>query len=145
MNSKPHESAPELDIRAYQLVDGARLPVAAARSRVPARPRAPGSLYLKGPIDWDWLAAAGRLPGKALHVAIALRLLCALRRSNTVPLSSDRLLELGVRRHAGYRALVCLEQAGLVQVTRHSGRQPRVTVLDLVGGAAGVVSARPGR
>ena len=43
-------------------------------TRLP-RPKA-GERFLKGPIPMDWLSAAARLPGKSLHVAIAIWL-CA--------------------------------------------------------------------
>ncbi len=104
-----------------------RLPCATARR---ARSR-PSGLFVKGPIDWPWLTAAARLPGKALHVAMTLRLLAGMQAAGPVALSSARLQEAGVDRHAAYRALRNLEQAGLVAVVRHRGRQPRVTILDL--------------
>lgn len=93
------------------------------------RSRRPG-LFVKGPIDWSWLATAARLPGKALHVAMTLRLLDGMQNVGPVALSSVRLEDAGVNRHAAYRALRQLEQAGLVAVRRARGRQPRVTILE---------------
>jgi len=52
--------------------------------------------FLKGPIPLDWIIAAAKLPGKALHVGIALWFLAGLKRSRTVVLtpSSMRQVEL---------------------------------------------------
>ena len=87
-----------------------------------------GERFLKGPIPWDWLSNAFRLTGKAPHVAMALWFLAGLQKSRTVALSGAVLLELGVKRHAGYRGLAALEKAGLATVHRHPGRSPRVTI-----------------
>lgn len=119
------------DLDAYRLTSVPRrlqCPPRATSRR--ARSHRPG-LFVKGPIDWSWLAAAARLPGKALHVAMTLRLLAGMQDTGPVALSSARLQDAGVNRHAAYRALHHLEQAGLVAVVRRRGRQPRVTVLDL--------------
>ena len=89
------------------------------------------SLFLKGPISWKWLCTAASLPGKALHVAIGLKFLEGLKKSNTVPLSGKVLNDLGVNRRAKYRVLTALEDAGLIFVERHSGRNPVVTILEV--------------
>jgi hypothetical protein len=85
--------------------------------------------FLKGPVPLPWLALAGRQPGKALHVAVALWFLAGVTKSSTVALSNEVLATFGVNRRAGHRGLTALERAGLVAVERHRGRQPRVTVL----------------
>ena len=87
-----------------------------------------GELFVRGPIPWAWLKAAARLPGRALHVGIALWLESGLRKSGVVALSQQRLRDLSVERHAGYRGLSRLEQADLVDVQRHPGRLSRVTL-----------------
>lgn len=130
MKSVDSQGATIRDLEAFRLT--AAPPQLQRLSRgVPQRTRTrrPG-LFVKGPIDWQWLAAAGQLPGKALHVALTLRLLEGMETTRTVALSSARLEEVGVSRHAAYRALHALEDAGLVKVVRHRGRQPRVTVLE---------------
>ena len=98
-------------------------------SQKPPRHRQ-GEKFLKGPIPWKWLTEAGKLTGHALHVGIALWHLRFLTRSRTVALSGKLLEELGVSRFAGYRALTALEEAGLVSVQRHRGRNPVVTILE---------------
>ena len=130
MTAADGQESPIDDLDAFRLTSVPRrlqhLPSATARR---ARSRRPG-LFVKGPIDWSWLAAAARLPGKALHVAMTLRLLAGMQNAGSVALSSARLQDAGVDRHAAYRALRHLEQAGLVAVVRRRGRQPRVTILD---------------
>lgn len=89
-----------------------------------------GERFLKGPIPWDWLTGAGRLPGKALHVGLAIWHRAGLNCGATVSISLSGLMrELGVQRDAGRRGLQALEDAGLVKVERHAGRKPVVTIL----------------
>jgi hypothetical protein len=92
--------------------------------------RKSGGKFLKGPVSLDWLATAGQLPGKSLHVGIVLWFLAGVCRTRTVALPNRVLSLFGVDRHAKYRALNYLEQAGLVKCERHTGRCPRVTILD---------------
>jgi hypothetical protein len=82
--------------------------------------------FLKGPIPLAWVSMAAGLPGKALHVGIAIWFRSGLERSPDVILSLSRLAEFGTDRHAGRRGLAALENAGLVSVVRHRGRAPRV-------------------
>jgi hypothetical protein len=89
-----------------------------------------GQHFLKGPIPWSWITKAAQLPGKALQVSICLWYLAGLKSNRTVPLSMERLLELGVSRFAAYRGLKALEEVGLVRVARHNGRLSKVELLD---------------
>ena len=84
-----------------------------------------------GPIPWEWLCIAANQPGKALHVAIAVWFLAFMNRSGKISLSTKVLKMLGVDRHSSYRGLRRLEEAQLVEVERHSGRIPIVTILDI--------------
>lgn len=97
------------------------LPVGGRRSAV---------LFLKGPIDWPWIERCARLPGKALHVGMVIRLLSGMKRSKTVRLAPKFLRGVGVKRHAAYRALRGLECAELVAVKRRRGAAPLVTVVE---------------
>lgn len=85
--------------------------------------------FLKGPIDWRWLCSAALLPGRALHVAVALQYLAGLHRLQMIQLSVRPLTELGLTRTTRYRALKALEEAGLVHVCRGNGKLPVVTIL----------------
>lgn len=88
-----------------------------------------GERFLRGPIPWPWLEAAGRLPGKAMHVAIVLWLLAGINRGRPVKWEPATAATLGVGRHAAYRGLAALERAGLVGVDRRIGRCPVVTIV----------------
>lgn len=80
----------------------------------------------------DWICAAAKATGhgSGFKVAIALWYLSGLNhQSKTVKLSGSVLRKMEVDRHAGYRGLTALEQAGLVSVERHSGQSPVVTLL----------------
>ena len=83
-----------------------------------------------GPIPWWWLARAFPLPGRALHIGVALWFWAGIKRSARVTLSVGQMAELGMSRWSVYRALAALESAGLVAVDRHRGRHPVVTILD---------------
>lgn len=87
------------------------------------------SRFLKGPVPLDWLAAAARLPGRALHVGIVVWFRAGLTRNRSVRLSRAQLVPFGVDRFAMRRALAALEAAKLLSVTRASGRSPVVTLL----------------
>ena len=99
------------------------------RAKVPRHK--PGEKFLKGPVPLNWLAGAGRLPGKSLHVGVALWFLTGVHRTRTVALPNGILALLGVDRHAKYRALNYLEQAGLIEREHHDGRSPVVTLLSV--------------
>jgi hypothetical protein len=89
----------------------------------------PGGKFLKGPIPWEWVTISAKLPGKALQVGMVIWFLAGIKNSRTVALSGKTLEGLGVSRYAGYRGLKGLEEANLVTVNRHTGRNPIVTIL----------------
>ena len=96
----------------------------------------PGEKFLRGPIPWGWLIAAARASGRGsgFKVALALWHLSGLaHQSRTIDLQGRALRDFGVDRHAAYRGLANLEQAGLVAVERHPGRMARVTLLEAPG------------
>ncbi|CAM8668253.1 hypothetical protein MCEMIEM13_02455 [Comamonadaceae bacterium] len=99
-------------------------------------PRRIQGTFLKGPIPLDWLQQAGVLPGKALHLGVALWFRAGLAGSMTVKLANTDLAAMGVARDAKYEGLQRLKAAGLISVEQQPGRAPTVTLL-LVGEAAG--------
>ena len=127
-----------LDLRRLQFNPTDRF-VPKRRQTVP-RPGTMKGPFLKGPISWTWLSAAARLPGRALHVALSIRLLTGIKKSSRIALSVSKLLLLGVSRHAAYRGLTALEAEGLVSVDRHRGRKPMVTVIEIESDSAPVSS-----
>ena len=86
--------------------------------------------YIKGPVPLQWMARAGQLPGKAIHVGIALWFLSGVKRSREFKLSYKLLEFFDVDRYSAYRALLELESEGLITTERHSGRSPIVTLLE---------------
>lgn len=85
--------------------------------------------FLKGPIDWEWISAAAKLPGKALHVAIAISMCEAINKKTMFRLSRKWLNDLGVGRSATYRALHQLERLEIIKVERSKGRLPIINVI----------------
>lgn len=81
-------------------------------------------------IPWAWLAAAAKIPGHALQVAVAIRHQAALERSKSIALQGRWQAELGFDRHTERRALRALQRAGLVSVEQRRGARPRITILD---------------
>ena len=94
------------------------------------RPR-PTSKFLRGPTPWAWLSRAGQLPGRALHVALAIRMWTGIKKTDCIVMPTSTLAEMGVNRHASRRAVRALEQAGLLMVTRRRGRKTRVQVIEV--------------
>jgi hypothetical protein len=76
-----------------------------------------------------WLEVSAKLPGKSMHLAVALLHLVAVEQRDTVILSNRACEKFGLDRNAKYRALLSLEGAGLVRVQRNLGRSPVVTIL----------------
>lgn len=104
---------------------------APAPKRRTRRARDDDHRYLSGPVPLPWVLRAGRAPGRALHVGLMLWFLAGLaRRRDDLKLSYTLLAEIGVDRHAAYRALAQLERAGLVTARHAPGRAPVVTLLD---------------
>jgi hypothetical protein len=117
-----------IDTESLRLSRQSRQNQASKPTRLPRH--AQGERFLRGPIPWLWLAAAARLPGKALHVAVQLWHWAGIKRTAEISLSMvDMYRQLGVNRHSGARGLKVLEKARLVSVVRHRGRHPIVTIL----------------
>lgn len=96
-------------------------------AEMPASQR--GGLFIKGPLPLDWFEVAAALPGKTLHVALAIWFQVGLERSPTVRLSQKRLARFGVSRDAKYDALKRLADAGLIEVVQSAGQAPAITVI----------------
>ena len=117
----------EIELKQIQLpIDALTL---ASPERTPSSSRQHTGRFLKGPVPLDWLQRAAQLPGKSLHVGIAIWFLVGLQKSSTVQLKPSITRQFGIDRHAGYRALKALEKAELITVSRHRGRSPMVTVI----------------
>lgn len=117
----------QIDLEGLRLGDR-RSPAKTERHVRLPRPRQ-GERFLRGPIPLSWLSVAAKLPGSALNVAIAIWYVAGMKKGAAIRLSVSSLGEFGVEYHSAYRGLAKLEQAGLVEVIRHRGRKPIVTVL----------------
>jgi hypothetical protein len=104
-------------------------------SGVPIRsPRPQGSKLNQkymATVPLRWLQIAACLPGRTLHVAIAIWHLHRLEKSPVVALTPAKLRRFGVHRNTAIASLERLESAGLVSVKRSTGRAPRVTVCQM--------------
>jgi hypothetical protein len=69
----------------------------------------------------------------ALAVALSIYFRSGIEQSKRAVLFPSALKRFHVNRWSAYRALTALENAGLVTVTRQSGRSPLVTILDFEG------------
>jgi hypothetical protein len=76
-----------------------------------------------------WIETAGRLPGKAAHVAMVLWRKAALQGSARVSLTTDDLIPWGVGGEAKRSVLQAMEEAGLISVERRRGANPVVTII----------------
>lgn len=84
--------------------------------------------FLKGPVPLSWLEAAGRCPGKALHLGVVLWFLAGVTGRREMSLGRSELARFGVNRYATSRALAALEKTKLVSVKRLPGRKRVVTL-----------------
>lgn len=109
------------DFRAPAEIDISQLPKGRLRHRG-------GQLFIKGPIPWDWILRAGRLPGKTLHVAIVLWQLAGLKRARTFKLNLRTMPWM--TRAAARRGLRALANAGLVEIAYKPGQTIEVTLLE---------------
>jgi hypothetical protein len=82
------------------------------------------------PAKGNWLARAARLPGKSMHLAVALQQMATDQQTGCVELGNVACERFGLNRNAKYRALLSLEDARLVIVKRKRGRSPLVTILN---------------
>ena len=88
------------------------------------------SQFLAGPIPLDWLARSARAHPKGLHVATLLHHVSKLvKRQDGLTVHTELRLAFGLSRHSYNRALVSLEQQGLVSTIRLPGRKARITIL----------------
>ena len=88
-------------------------------------------LFLRGPIPLRWLGEAAQLPGKTLHVALALWWLHGMSQGRSFKLTRTALEQFQIARDTAGDALVRLEQRGLISVERKPGRRPIVFILNL--------------
>ena len=84
--------------------------------------------FIKGPISVRLIAAAGKLPGRALLVLLAIHHRVAITGKPKVSLPANVLTEFGFDKHAKARGLHELERAGLIGVQRGKGRAALISL-----------------
>ena len=84
---------------------------------------------MRGPLPLSWFMPAAVLPGKALHVGMAIWFEYGRRKRDQFKLSSAMLKRFGVERKAGYSGLNALTECGLITVHRESGKNPIITII----------------
>jgi hypothetical protein len=84
-------------------------------------------------LPWRLFSVVAPLPGKALAVYMVVWREGLMQFSSTVSLTSMSLHLCGITRSEKAQALACLEEAGLITMTRQRGKNPQITVLALVG------------
>jgi hypothetical protein len=110
------------ELEAAKLVTAHRIPGHGVEVTIlVTAPRGGRDRFLKGPIPWDWLEIAARLPGKALHVGLALWLEAGMSCCLTVKVGVSRV-GFGVNEQAARRGLRVLEKAGLIEIHRRPGQ-----------------------
>ena len=118
-----------VDVEKYRRPTGGK-PQTTEPGRLPRH--RPGEWFLKGPIPGVWLGRAAALPGKALHVALAVWHEASLTKQRRVKLTRKTLFRFGAgQRHTAYDGLKRLQQAGLIDVERGNGRRPCVEILEV--------------
>lgn len=120
---------PTIDLKGVQIERQPMSRFSSSQRLGPPRPKG-GGRFLRGPIPLDWLSRAAALPGRSLHVAIAVWFMAGLKKTSVVPVSNITGLQFGLDRNAKYRALDWLENANLIKVERRAGRAPIVTILE---------------
>jgi hypothetical protein len=91
--------------------------------------------YLRGPIPGDWLSIAGNLPGKTLHVALAIWLAYGVVKDPRFRFTPKWYAWFDVGPHTLRRSLRRLRDAGLIRIEHRKGCSPIVTLLDAPEGS----------
>lgn len=120
----------DFDLEDFRIRDRTILSAGAPASRKPKRRRRTTGLgYLAGPIPTSWLNAAGQLPGKALHVGLAVWMASRVTKTNRFKLGRKWYAGYDVGPRALRTALRRLQGAGLIRLEKRPGSLPIVTLL----------------
>jgi hypothetical protein len=110
-------------------------PMANSFQSVPT-PNTSGKRFIKGPLPLEWFEMASALPGKTLHVALAIWFQVGLERTTTVKLGQKRVARFAVSRDAKYDALRRLAEAGLIELEQRPGQAAQITLVQIGNQAA---------
>ena len=106
-----------------------------SNNRIPERNITPERVYqkkrdhfLKGPVPMPWLISAANIPGKALHIGIALWFWSGIKKTKTFILPKNAIRGLGVSRQTCYAQLKVMEKAGLLSIESRKGKKSKITL-----------------
>ena len=85
--------------------------------------------FIKGPIPVGWISEAAALPGKALHLALAIQWLSGMNKGAPGKVPKKVLATFSLSMDAYRDGLKRLEAAGLIRVSRLPGQSPLVRVV----------------
>ncbi|MDZ4778745.1 MAG: hypothetical protein SGJ19_00665 [Planctomycetia bacterium] len=131
----------ELDLETYRLRPDAQADLEAAKrsTRAQLKPKRHSGWFIWGPIPGAYVARAASLPGKSLHLWLALWFEHKRRKGQPIRMTRDLLARFHVSPDSANRALSQLERAGLVSVNRARGRL--ATIQMLISSALGETSS----
>lgn len=87
------------------------------------------SLFIKGPIPMDWISTAAKLPGKAIQVALALYWMGGMNPQKQFKITRRALVLFNVSDDAYRDALLRMEAAKLIKVSRCPGQRALVEIV----------------
>ncbi len=107
-----------------------RLPVGSVPQHTEAPVRKRSGKFIRGPIDWEWITRAARLPGKALGMGLILWQKAGYTPGKyEVKVTLQRGEELGIREGAARRAIRSLATAGLIRRSQRNGQASDITIV----------------
>lgn len=86
-------------------------------------------LFLKGPIPLSWIQRVTSLPGKTLHVALAIRWLSDMNPGARVKISKKAMKAFGFSADTCRDALKRLEAIGVIEVQSLPGQMSLITLI----------------
>jgi len=93
------------------------------------RQYAPGTPFIAA-MPRDWIAEAVKLPGHALHVALAIMYVHGMNRKQTTILSRYHFDLFSTTRNSAKRGLDWLQEAGIIKYTQ-DGQKYKITVMSI--------------
>ena len=87
------------------------------------------SLFIKGPIPLEWISTAENLPGKAINVALALYWMGGMNPQKRFKITRRALGLFNVSDDAYRDALLRMEAAKLIRVSRSPGQRALVEIV----------------
>ena len=116
-----------IDIESYRLGEMSYVPPPIKTKKT--RRYEPGTWFI-APIPGSWIAEASKLPGHALHVALAIMYVHGMKRGQVVVLSRFHFDIFSTTRGSARRGLDALREAGLIEYTK-AGQKYKVTVIPI--------------